>query len=448
MSVWPKHWLSLISNRMLIIIMNRLILSLLCVVFLASCGVPEDPLEGQNTNPADEDAVSDPDGSSDDTDYTVDTSLSAPVTLITIAGDTQALLKWNSAPNADSYIVYYSDVTNPTESDYLILLDDYESTSYIIPAGTLVNDTTYTFAVVAKSDSSTLTTAAATTTSTSSVSEFSPIKTVTPEVNGRNLSVFTDVRELNDTGANYALSTSTHVSDCGAGDLYSELQDCAFGRDVDSLKTDDGELGFSFTKISSSGELLTVDSEDWDCVLDNVTGLMWEVKKGGNGEYSDEGLHDQDNEFTWYESNSSLVGSGADAGDDQNALDICDVDDTTACNTSAFVDRVNDSMLCGYSNWRMPSTNELLSIVSYKSIGTSGSTDLVDETFFPRPDTSNVWRYWTGNHYFDVDSNTGDEAWAIALRGSGLTGQAGKASGTIFSVSKSSLSGVMLVRDN
>ncbi len=456
MSVWPKHWLSLISNRMLIIIMNRLILSLLCVIFLASCGVPEDPLEGQTSGSTGGSSGGDSGGGSDsggDSDYTVDTSLSAPVSLIAVTGDTQALLKWNVTPNASSYTIYMSESSEITSDSDLstleVLVDNLTATQYIIPAGTLTNDVTYYFAVVAKATS--IISAA---TTSGSVSTFSPIKSVVPEDNDVDLSQFTGVKELNDTGTSYAITTSGHEVNCTSGDLVPTQQDCAYGRDVDSQANsdEDGVAGFSFVKVSASGDLLTADSEDWDCVLDNVTGLMWEVKKGADGQSGSavsSGLHDADDTFAWYDSslNSKYSGLNPDLGSTTNQ-DTCYgfVDGSSFCNTEDFKDRVNTAQLCGYSDWRLPTTNELLSIVYHGlSHGSGGSTlvrgdsYLLDTDFFPIGQSSLTDEYWTGSTYFD-GSNF---AWGVFLRDPTSNGQE---LGIVTKFSKNSPKGVLLVR--
>ncbi|MEX2366288.1 MAG: hypothetical protein WD601_06750, partial [Pseudohongiellaceae bacterium] len=67
-------------------------------------------------------------------------------------------------------------------------------------------------------------------------------------------------------------------------------QDAYIGRDYLAQtsglasKTGAGLAGFDFTKLDASGNALPANASDWNCVQDNHTGLMWEVKKT-------EGLH-------------------------------------------------------------------------------------------------------------------------------------------------------------
>ncbi|WCN14843.1 DUF1566 domain-containing protein [Marinomonas mediterranea] len=414
--------------------LRRINAILMCLALLTACGSPE-PAEGDNsagsgTSSSDSsgDSTSNNGGSTTTDSLTVPTGLAATVSSQTIN------VTWNEVSAATSYNLYHatesfaslSDISNYATLAGGTLINDITGASSSITG--LANSTTY-FIVVTAEDSSEETAASA---------EIS----ATPTTITADLS---NVVELNDTGVSRALTTETHQSNCGSGDLVSSQQDCAFGRDVTSSDDLDGDLGFSFTKVSSDGTSLAATATSWSCVSDNVTGLMWELKQGGNGVIGDEGLHDMDDTFTWYE--PSLAGSSADAGTETHSTSPSTCDTALSCNTSAYVARVNAATLCGFSDWRLPKTNELLSLIFYDTFGTSGAADVIDEDFFPRPNSTSVRKYWTGSHYFDVDTNKGDQAWGIFFRGSGLTGQAGKASGTIDSSTKGSLLGVMLVRD-
>lgn len=99
------------------------------------------------------------------------------------------------------------------------------------------------------------------------------------------------------------------------------------------------------------------------CVQDNVTGLLWEQKT------DDGGLRDKDWTYTWYNTNSA--GNGGVVG----YQDHRDYDNTytkstcgnslSKCNTQAYVAALNAANYCGHSDWRMPSEEELSSIVDF-----------------------------------------------------------------------------------
>lgn len=134
-----------------------------------------------------------------------------------------------------------------------------------------------------------------------------------------------------------------------------------------------------FTKLDAAGRPL--DDQDaiytitpWDCVRDEVTGLMWEVKT------NDGGLRDAGNTYTWYDPDPDRNGgapgtrNGGDCGGDID------------CDTRAYVEAVNDQGLCGFSDWRMPARSELRTIVDYQS-----RFPAIDTSVFPNTVATSYW---------------------------------------------------------
>src|SRR5665647_1400887 len=89
---------------------------------------------------------------------------------------------------------------------------------------------------------------------------------------------------LNDTGIQTCGDlTTTSTANCTAAIVGDQgtfpRQDARYGLDAKQA----GQ-GFSFTKIDNNGNDLSDSAvlgsghSDWACTLDNVTGLMWEVK--------------------------------------------------------------------------------------------------------------------------------------------------------------------------
>jgi len=182
-------------------------------------------------------------------------------------------------------------------------------------------------------------------------------------------------------------------------------QDGHYGRDVNDNYDLDGKAGFSFTKLDSSGAPLPVDASDWGCVLDNVTGLVWEVKS------EDSGLQDKMNTYTWYNPDSTTNGGDSGTIDGGNC-------NGSACDTNDYTNTVNEQNLCGASDWRVPTEEELTSIIDY-SIAYPRRT--IDTNFFPNTYAT----YWTSS----TSAHDTERAWSITF---GLAYNAASAKGSTF----------------
>ncbi|QTA82764.1 LVIVD repeat-containing protein, DUF1566 [Desulfonema limicola] len=126
----------------------------------------------------------------------------------------------------------------------------------------------------------------------------------------------------------------------------------------------------SYTKLDASGNDLPDDATDWVMVRDNVTGLIWEVKT------DDDSIHDKDNQYTWQESNNVFV---------------------TKLNTDNFGEN---------SDWRLPSREELRTIIDY-NIPSPGPT--INKKYFPNTISSS---YWSSS----INADDEEEAWSIFYR--------------------------------
>ncbi len=148
----------------------------------------------------------------------------------------------------------------------------------------------------------------------------------------------------------------------------------------------------SYTKLDGSGGVLSDSATSWAMVRDNVTGLIWENK-------TDDGtIHDKDNKYTWYDSNPAT--NGGYAGTAGNGTD-----------TEDFINALNSAHFGGYSDWRLPTVNELDSIVN-DNIPYPGPT--INTTYFPNTVSSFYWSSTT------LASST-HGAWGVSF-GLGLDG--------------------------
>ncbi|GEM_PF-5326513 len=193
---------------------------------------------------------------------------------------------------------------------------------------------------------------------------------------------------LNDTGITWGGAYPEGNNSTCSGETISQ-QDCSHGRDVTHNDDSDGHAGFSFTKVDNG-----------NCVQDNVTGLMWEVKTDDNG------LHDKDDTYTWYDTNPATNGGadGVDRSSDSPAscYGYQAGNPATYCNTQAYVVRVNAAGWCGYNDWRMPNREELRSIVDYGRVESA-----IDINYFPN--TVSDLYYWSSSAY----AYYSDYAWGV-----------------------------------
>lgn len=222
------------------------------------------------------------------------------------------------------------------------------------------------------------------------------------------------VTPLNDTGVTFGGNYPSGNNATCIGETI-EQQDCSRGRDVTHNDDSDGHAGFSYTKLDLNGDDLPVSSDTWSCVRDNVTGLIWEVKQGGSFIAGDEGLHDTDDTYTWYNTDPETNGgySGVDNTSVDNTNNSCSGyisgNQASLCNTEAYVLRVNISSLCGASNWRLPSRRELLGLLTY-----SKQLPAIETEFFPQTQRG---AYWSSSPRADSLSNKWSVNFTYAFTG-------------------------------
>lgn len=142
----------------------------------------------------------------------------------------------------------------------------------------------------------------------------------------------------------------------------------SFGRDNNTLTNanTDGHAGLSYTQKPSN--------LNWQCTQDNVTGLVWQANPAINNGSN----------------NASF---------------------NTYAKLTAYIAQINQSAPCGNSNWRLPSTNELASLVDF-----SVSSGVAADAFaFPLMQAA---RYWTAERLV----GTTTDAWFVDFANQGAMG--------------------------
>ena len=114
----------------------------------------------------------------------------------------------------------------------------------------------------------------------------------------------------------------------------------------------------SYTKLDERGSMLPDSAAHWSMVLDNVTGLIWEMKSNTIEDYADP--HAGHNTYYWYDSNPNTNGGAPGATDPRPKSSFNGT-------TEEFIKALNDAGFGGYSDWRMPTVKELASLVNYEN---------------------------------------------------------------------------------
>lgn len=149
----------------------------------------------------------------------------------------------------------------------------------------------------------------------------------------------------------------------------------------------------SYTKLDLNGNDLPDSALTWAMVRDNVTGLIWEVKKESDGVENYADPRDPNNTYTWYDSNPAT--NGGDAGTPGDGTD-----------TEDFIAALNaEPGFGGCTDWRLPTREELRSIVDC-SVPLPGPA--IKSAYFG----NTVWSYyyWSSSTYAGY---AGYYAWGV-----------------------------------
>ena len=157
-----------------------------------------------------------------------------------------------------------------------------------------------------------------------------------------------------------------------------------------------------YAKISNSGVELPASAPlgkgaaDWACTQDKTTGLVWEVKVDDAAH-----LRHMGHTYIWFNADPAVNGGNPGTA----SRGTCQA--TGRCDTEKYVADVNAAGLCGKSDWRMPTVDELKRIAS-----PAHGKPAIDTEFFPHTPPA---YFWTGTRH---DRNLRD-AWFVDFHGVG-----------------------------
>ena len=134
---------------------------------------------------------------------------------------------------------------------------------------------------------------------------------------------------------------------------------------TDDVKT--AEAARRYTKLDSAGNALPASATSWACVKENATGKVWESKTNDNG------LRDSDWRYRHFHNSAGYASTR-----DSTGATLCQ--GLGNCDAYSYVNAVNGTGLCGRSQWRLPTMEELLNLVQ---VNPNGQRPNVDLKFFP-----------------------------------------------------------------
>ena len=170
------------------------------------------------------------------------------------------------------------------------------------------------------------------------------------------------------------LSSCAGSRDPTSANGLNNRQDGMLGLDVTTPAAADGKLGFSYSEVPNPAG---GNFPKADCVKDNLTGLVWEVK-------TNLGLRGGRVTYTNYDSTTTLQKSNGVGG--YIAPTTAEVNATT--NSIGYKNAINANSLCGYSDWRLPTPNEVISIMDF---GVAFPGPAVDPVWLPNVAAGFVW---------------------------------------------------------
>ena len=173
---------------------------------------------------------------------------------------------------------------------------------------------------------------------------------------------------------------------------------------ADLSDEDEAELQ-RFYKVDSDGNILPDTASEWQCVYNDLTGLLWEVKQ------SDGGWQDFEHTYSWYQPNTEemeQLALGSTVTDFPYVAERGRADEGSCyvinCDTYHYALAFNEENVCAASDWRLPSAHEL----GYLDHDSQYNPD-IDINYFPN---TAIDRYWSKTETPKISSL----AWSVDFK--------------------------------
>lgn len=193
------------------------------------------------------------------------------------------------------------------------------------------------------------------------------------------------------------ITTGISQDDASRGRDANNLCDPLSGKAVNSNR--DGQLGAKFLKLNQKGQILkrqdlSLKQQNFSCVVDSQTGLVWETKTPLN-KIEDASIHNSSSYFAFKAVESDILFKGSCYNPDTQNFSA----DPNICNVQQQITWVNKAKLCGLDNWRLPTQQELYGIINLQG----EQSYSIDTSYFPTSVGASVT-------YQDDDPSSNDES--------------------------------------